>query len=160
MTGRSSRAWLRGGALARYVGGQVDSVASSLYPSRPFFDPSFKEDTQSNRYVLERVIVRSASPLSPLQFTHPDSPPSFLPSFLPSPSVSPSTQYYIKPFVQRKQRYNRWVRRRSLEKINHILNKVRYEKARYVARKEGGREGGRTGWMNDADAHTPHQHFP
>ena len=64
-------------------------------------------------------------------------------SFIP-PLPPPLPQYFIKPFVQRKQRYNRWVRRRSLEKINHILNKVRYEKARYVfaARKEGGREGG------------------
>ncbi|TFJ80250.1 hypothetical protein NSK_008393 [Nannochloropsis salina CCMP1776] len=38
-------------------------------------------------------------------------------------------KYYIKPFVQRKQRYNRWVRRRSMEKINRILERVRYEKA-------------------------------
>ena len=72
-------------------------------------------------------------------------PPSS-PSSPPFISSSYSIQYYIKPFVQRKQRYNRWVRRRSLEKINHILNKVRYEKARYVvAQNEGGREGGREG---------------
>ena len=63
--------------------------------------------------------------------------------------------------MQRKQRYDRWIRRRSLEKINHILNKVRYEKAMYVQAREGGREGegGRASLMDDDfDAHTPHQH--
>jgi hypothetical protein len=47
-----------------------------------------------------------------------------------SVALSLPGQYYIKPFVQRKQRYNRWVRRRSMEKINRILERVRYEKAK------------------------------
>lgn len=39
------------------------------------------------------------------------------------------TQYYIKPYVERKRRYDRWVRRRSVQKIQKLLERVRYEKA-------------------------------
>lgn len=41
-------------------------------------------------------------------------------------------QYYVKPYVARKQRYDRWERRRSLAKINTILDRVKYNKALYV----------------------------
>lgn len=39
-------------------------------------------------------------------------------------------QYFVKPFVARKQRFDRWSRRRSMEKINGLLGRVRYDKAR------------------------------
>lgn len=48
------------------------------------------------------------------------------------PNNKPTRQYYVKPYVARKQRYDRWARRRSLAKINALLDRVRYDKAMYV----------------------------
>ena len=91
------------------------------------------ERPQGTCVCLSALFLCSLSPLA--------SPP---PLFTTSPTYPPNppNQYYIKPFVQRKQRYNRWVRRRSLEKINNLLERVRYEKARFVCGWVGGLVGG------------------
>ncbi len=39
-------------------------------------------------------------------------------------------QFYTKPTKQRQERYNRWVRRRSTDKIKNLLANINYELAK------------------------------
>jgi hypothetical protein len=59
----------------------------------------------------------------------------------PSQSHSTAQQFYVKPYVARKQRFDRWARRRSLGKINALLDRVHYSKAVYVVQPRWTAEG-------------------